>query len=593
MSASAPSRRSSGRSQRGATLIEILLASVIGLLIGIPMLSWLNTTLRSTATVTDQLGRSNQTGLLNAYLPRDVAGARSVAAAGQLSTLEDCGAGAGSGGRVALVLISAGNDPQRIVYTEAAGEAAPSTVSLWRRTCGPASGAAATSTELFRNVTPGSTVATCPGTAGGTCTGATQVTLSTTPALTGTAVQVRGTRRATDDSGGTDDPTRPGQRPPIAKAVVTPYRGYRDTVFTIDASASINQVSGDPLTFTWTDPPGASCTPVGGDPAVRTCTFDTVGVVGIGLAASDGTGTGSATVNVEVLNRSPQAAAFQPAPPVVAVGGTVTLQDQGSTDPDGDPLTYTWDLGDGFAPVEGQSVQVVVPAGVELGERQVRLTVSDDRGGSDTAFGSIMITADGGGGVEGPLIVVSPAPVLVGGNPRPLLGGVGPGRSISATLGVRPDAPPDVDAVALFRADDPSPLANCPGTGRSCALEFQAGDAGDFDLVAYSTAGGTPVERERYRFRVGRVPTASIRITATGGTVPKVVTFTSADSSDPDGTVLSRRWDFGCGNPTCTSTDVAPVHTFDTPGTYTVTLTVTDADGLVSTATTVVEVAEP
>ena len=76
-------------------------------------------------------------------------------------------------------------------------------------------------------------------------------------------------------------------------------------------------------------------------------------------------------------------------------------------------------------------------------------------------------------------------------------------------------------------------------------------------------------------------------------TVPKVVTFTSADSTDPDGIIVSRRWDFGCGNPSCTSADVAPVHTFQSPGAFTVTLTVTDSDGLVSTSSTVVQVAGP
>ncbi|MBU6216421.1 MAG: PKD domain-containing protein, partial [Acidobacteria bacterium] len=121
----------------------------------------------------------------------------------------------------------------------------------------------------------------------------------------------------------------------------------------------------------------------------------------------------------------------------------------------------------------------------------------------------------------------------------------------------------------------------------------QAADAGDFDLVAFETTGtAPPVERERYRFRIGRVPVASIRVTATGGDVPKIVTFTSADSTDPDGVIVSRRWDFGCGNPSCTSTDVDPIFTFETPGTYTVTLTVTDNDGLVSQDTEVVEVVE-
>jgi PKD repeat protein len=591
--------RHRSRSQAGATLIEVLVASVVAIVIAVPMLSWLNTTLKATATVTDQLGRSNETGLLNAYFPRDVAGARSVTSTGQLSTLEDCGPGPGQDGRAVLVLISAGSDPQRIVYAEAPSSATGSATSLWRRTCDPTSAAGPVQgTELFRNITPGSTVAACTGPAGSTCgLGATRVAMSTTPAVSGVPVQVAATRRATDDSGGADDPTRPGSRQPIAKAVVTPFKGYRDTTFTIDARASINQTSGDPLTFTWTDPTGASCTPVGDDPAVRACTFASVGVIGVGLAASDGSGTGSATVNIEVLNRSPQAAAPQVDPTSVPVGGTITLTDTGSTDPDGDPLTWTWDLGDGFSPVQGQTAQVVVPEGVELGERQVRLTVADDQGGSDTVFSSVSLTAAGQPSNE-PLITVSPLPVLVGGNPRPLLGGVGVGRTVSATFGLRAGAPPEVNALALFRAggspaNGDTPFANCDGSAASCQLDFQAGDSGDFDLVAFQTApGANPVERERYRFRIGRVPVASIRVTASGGDVPKIVTFTSADSTDPDGAIASRRWDFGCGNPSCTSTDVAPLYTFETPGTYTVTLTVTDADGLVSQATEVVEVAE-
>ena len=586
--------RHSSRSQSGATLIEVLLASVVAIVIAVPMLSWLNTTLKATATVTDQLGRSNETGLLNAYFPRDVATARSVVSTGQLSTLEDCGPGPGQDGRAVLVVVTAGSDPERVVYSEAPSSATGSATSLWRRTCDPATTTGPVQgTELFRNITPGSTVATCPGLAGSTCgLGATQVTLSTTPAVSGVAVQVAATRRATDDSGGADDPTRPGSRPPIAKAVVTPFKGYRDTTFTIDARSSINQVGGDPLTFTWTDPAGAVCAPVDGDPAVRSCTFDAVGVVGIGLSASDGQTTGSATVNVEVLNRSPQAAAPQVDPNPVAVGATITLTDTGSTDPDGDPLTYTWDLGDGFTPVQGQTAQVVVPAGVELGERQVRLTVADDRGGSDTVFTSVSLTAGGTLPTE-PLLQVSPPGVLVGGNPRPLLGGVGVGRTVSATFGLRPGAPPAVNAVALFRAGSDNPVPNCDGSGTSCQLDFQAADSGDFDLVAFETTGtAPPVERERFRFRVGRVPVASIRVTASGGDVPRIVTFSSADSTDPDGLIVSRRWDFGCGNPACTSTDVAPLYTFETPGTYTVTLTVTDNDGLVSQATEVVEVVE-
>ena len=54
------------------------------------------------------------------------------------------------------------------------------------------------------------------------------------------------------------------------------------------------------------------------------------------------------------------------------------------------------------------------------------------------------------------------------------------------------------------------------------------------------------------------------------------IDFSSAGSSDTDGTIDSYTWNFGDGNE---SSDPNPSHTYADPGTYTVTLTVTDNDG--------------
>ncbi|MEO1367449.1 MAG: PKD domain-containing protein, partial [Acidobacteriota bacterium] len=51
-------------------------------------------------------------------------------------------------------------------------------------------------------------------------------------------------------------------------------------------------------------------------------------------------------------------------------------------------------------------------------------------------------------------------------------------------------------------------------------------------------------------------------------------------SADPDGTIAAWSWDFGDGS---TSSERHPVHTFSAPGTYSVSLTVTDNDGQSST----------
>lgn len=73
-------------------------------------------------------------------------------------------------------------------------------------------------------------------------------------------------------------------------------------------------------------------------------------------------------------------------------------------------------------------------------------------------------------------------------------------------------------------------------------------------------------------------PAAAITavVPATGAT-PLTVAFDGSYSFDVDGTIVSYAWDFGNGD---TDTILRPVYTFTDPGTYEVTLTVTDNDGM-------------
>jgi len=79
----------------------------------------------------------------------------------------------------------------------------------------------------------------------------------------------------------------------------------------------------------------------------------------------------------------------------------------------------------------------------------------------------------------------------------------------------------------------------------------------------------------------GQPPIASLTANPTSGTVPLTVNFSAAGSDDPDGTVVAYAWDFGDGG--SQSGGTATQRMYNTPGTYTATLTVTDNAGLTDT----------
>jgi PKD repeat protein len=88
---------------------------------------------------------------------------------------------------------------------------------------------------------------------------------------------------------------------------------------------------------------------------------------------------------------------------------------------------------------------------------------------------------------------------------------------------------------------------------------------------------------------VDPVPKAFFTFGPSPSTVGENVTFYATASYDEDGEIVSYTWDFGDGT---NSSETAPVtiHTYWSSGTYTVSLTVTDDDGLNATTSMPVEV---
>ncbi len=95
--------------------------------------------------------------------------------------------------------------------------------------------------------------------------------------------------------------------------------------------------------------------------------------------------------------------------------------------------------------------------------------------------------------------------------------------------------------------------------------------------LTVTTADGVDTESKTdYIEAVAVAPTAAFSGTPTSGAVPFDVAFTD-ESTAGSSAITARSWDFGDGS---TSTATNPVHTYTDPGTWTVALTVTTADGV-------------
>lgn len=110
-------------------------------------------------------------------------------------------------------------------------------------------------------------------------------------------------------------------------------------------------------------------------------------------------------------------------------------------------------------------------------------------------------------------------------------------------------------------------------------LSIEGGGAGD-PATGYSDYGslgqygisGTLVPRN------SQPPSASASANVFYGTLPLTVAFSSVNSSDPDGEIVSYHWNFGDGT---SSTEPNPVHIYNSAGTFTAVLTVTNNSGLI------------
>ncbi len=271
-------------------------------------------------------------------------------------------------------------------------------------------------------------------------------------------------------------------------------------------------------------------------------TYASAGSYTVSLTVSGPGGTDTATktdhIQVSAPAPGPVTADFTANPTSGDAPLAVTFTDASS----GDIGDWSWDFGDGASSTAQNPSHTYTAAGMYTAS----LTVTRSDGG-DTDTKNVTIT------------VTPPAPTA--------------DFTASTTSGTAPLAVTFTDASTgdvgkwlwdfgdgtTSTAQNPTHTYSAPGT-YTASLTVSRADGSDPDTksVGITVTDDTPV--------------ADFTVSTTSGDAPLIVTFTDTSSGD----VGSRLWDFGDGN---TSTAAQAANTYDTPGSYTATLTVSRADG--------------
>ncbi|MDQ2781983.1 MAG: PKD domain-containing protein [Actinomycetota bacterium] len=252
-------------------------------------------------------------------------------------------------------------------------------------------------------------------------------------------------------------------------------------------------------------------------------------------------------------------------PPTAMAAGTCTNQSctfssTGSADAEGPIASYSWAFDDGGASTDPNPVHAYAAAGTHT----ATLTVTDNQGATATATATVTATA-------------TP-------NQPPTAAAAGSctGRDCTFSSTGSGDSDGTIASYSWNFGDTTT------GTGPNPTHTYAADNTYTVTLTVTDNQGATGVKA----ITINVAQPANVRPTAaaTGSCTGRACTFSSAGSSDSDGTIASYSWDFGDHT---TATGPSPTHTYAADGTFAVTLTVTDNQGATGSATTSVTVSTP
>ncbi|MBU1870249.1 MAG: PKD domain-containing protein [Candidatus Omnitrophica bacterium] len=265
----------------------------------------------------------------------------------------------------------------------------------------------------------------------------------------------------------------------------------------------------------------------------------------------------SSVITGKGTNNPPTQPTVTIAPTQPKTSDNLTATASGSTDPDGDTVTYR------YAWFKNNVLQASLTTN----------TVASSNTAKGQTWKCVVTPSDGkddGPSAEASVTIENTAPELAAIGNKNIAEGATLGFTISAT-----DA--DNDTLTYSATGLPTGSTFTAAT-RTFTWTPNYSQSGTYQVTFNVTDGTTP-DSETITITVNNTnqpPTAVISATPQSGRVPLVVQFSSDDSSDPDGTIASYSWNFGDG---VTDTQANPSHTYVIVDTFTATLTVTDNEG--------------